>query len=296
MGDRPVLGFVGAGKVGTSLARLWYNAGYTVKAVYSRTPAKANELAVRVGALVTDSADAVVAQCDLTLLTVTDDAIEIAASSIRASDLTGKAVIHTSGAHDASALRGLAVRMAATGSLHPIFPFADVETAVQSLPGAVFALEAMDERLRSWLERMVAALGGQILVVPPGKKAAYHAALVFASNYMVTLYAIAEGLLHGLGADRATAARALNPLMAGTVANLREWGVPDALTGPLVRGDLSTVAAHMEALASIDAGVAVLYRDLAQHSLPMLKARQVHNIDLIEQILDWGDTHATDNT
>jgi len=296
MALRPVLGFVGAGKVGTSLARLWYEAGYVIKAVYSRTPAKADDLAVRIGATTAGSADEVVQSCDLTLLTVTDDAIEVVANSIQIINLDGRAIIHTSGAHDASPLGRLAARGAITGSLHPAFAFAGADTAVQLLHDVVFALEADDERLRSWLEGMVAALGGQVLVVPPGQKTAYHAALVFASNYTVTLYAIAEGLLRGLGADRATAARALNPLLAGTVANLRERGVPDALTGPLVRGDLSTVAAHIEALTSIDAQVAVLYRQLAQHSLPMLRARQVHNIDLIEQILDWGDTHATDNT
>src|SRR5690606_17251414 len=105
------------------------------------------------------------------------------------------------------------------------FPFADVESAVANLLGATFAVEAQDETLREWLNEIVAALNGRVLAIPPGKKAVYHAAMVFASNYTVTLYALAERLLLELGAERDTADAALDSLLGGTVANLRLRGI-----------------------------------------------------------------------
>jgi predicted short-subunit dehydrogenase-like oxidoreductase (DUF2520 family) len=292
MTGKPALGFIGAGKVGIPLARLGYANDYAVRAVYSRTGAHARELAGQVGATAEATVDAVIDAADLTLFTVPDDAIESAAGQVTRADLRGKAIIHTSGARDAAALAVLAARGAIVGSLHPIFPFADADTAATNLPGAVFALEAEDAVLRGWLVGLVEALRGHVLAVPPGQKALYHSALVFASNYTVTLYAIAERLLLGLGAEKGVANEALNGLLHGTAENVQQRGIPDALTGPLVRGDSGTIAAHLAALE--ETPFADLYRQLARQSYPMLEARQVDS-DPIERIIRQSENHAIDN-
>jgi predicted short-subunit dehydrogenase-like oxidoreductase (DUF2520 family) len=275
MNAEPILGFVGVGNVALTLARLWYAAGYRVAAVYSRTPEKRETLAAQVGAQGVESAAAVFAMADLTLLTVSDDAIERVAESIRLVDGIGKAVVHTSGAHDAALLRSLAGQGVMTGSLHPAYPFASPRFEAGTLRGVVFAVEAEDAHLRGWLAGMVRALDGVVLELSAADKAIYHSALVFVSNYAVTLYALAERLLLRTGAERDLAAQVLLPLLAGTVDNLRRQGVPLALTGPLVRGDLRTVKAHLTALEGLDGDVATLYRDLARAALPLLAARQI---------------------
>jgi predicted short-subunit dehydrogenase-like oxidoreductase (DUF2520 family) len=127
-------------------------------------------------------------------------------------------------------------------------------------------------------------------MIPPGGKATYHAALVFVSNYTVTLYALAENLLTGLGAEREAADQALNVLLGATVENLRLKGIPDALTGPLVRGDVGTLAAHLEALK--DAQLVDVYRQLARLSLPMLTARGIPT-GAVEHLLEQDKNHAT---
>lgn len=210
---------------------------------------------------------------DLALLTVPDDTIEATAAVL--AGFSGRAAIHTSGAHDATALNALAVRGVQVGSLHPAYPFADADSAVAGLSGAAFAVEAQDEPLLGWLLDMVAALDGHALRIAPGKKALYHAALVLASNYTVTLYAVAETLLTGLGADKATVDQALNALLAGTVENLRVQGVPDALTGPLVRLDAGTIAAHLRALGEVDVHLVEVYRQLGRLTYPLLRARGI---------------------
>jgi predicted short-subunit dehydrogenase-like oxidoreductase (DUF2520 family) len=284
MSGKPVLGIIGAGKVGQTLARLLYQASYTIGAIYNRTPATAVRLARLVNSTAVMTVQEVAGHADLILLTVPDDAIEWVAEQLTASHLAGKGVMHTSGVHDAKVLSGLAAHGAMIGSLHPAYPFADVEIALRGLAGATFALEAESNQLADWLTDMVHAMSGSVLRIPPGGKALYHAALVIASNYMVTLYAAAERLLLTLSEDRAAVDGALNALVGATANNLRGQGIPDALTGPLVRGDAGTIESHLTALARQDAQLAALYRELARLSLPILRARGIP-IDTIENLL-----------
>lgn len=145
---RPTIGIIGAGKVGSVLARLWYQAGYHIAAVYSRTPDHARLLARQVNALSVHSADEVVDRADLALLSVPDDVIERVAGSLKLAENAGKAVVHTSGALDVSVLSALAQQGVMTGSLHPAFPFSDIETAMTILPGATFAIEAAPPNIK----------------------------------------------------------------------------------------------------------------------------------------------------
>lgn len=266
-----------------------------VAAVFSRNEARRHGLAARVGAQAASTHAEAAALADLTILAVPDDVLDVVVANLAPVAWAGKGVVHTSGVYGAAVLTPLASRGAMIGGLHPAFPFADVEMAVERLPGATFAVEAEDAALRGWLHGLVAVLNGRVLDVPPGSKALYHAALVIASNYTVTLYAAAERLLLGLGADRAAADAALNALVGVTVENLRRQGVPDALTGPLVRGDIGTVAAHLRALHAADPALEAAYRMLARLTFPLVEARGVA-LDPIDHLLRQEDDNATDDT
>lgn len=271
--SRPSLGIIGAGNVGTALALLLSRAGYEVRAVFSRTESRAQRLVEAVGGQAVTSAAAVVEAADLILLTVPDDVVAAVALSLQDSEWSGKGAAHTAGALDAACLDVLAARGAMTGSFHPAFPFAGFETALAGLPRSVFAVEARTVELQRWLIGMADALSGRWLVIPEGQKALYHCALVIASNYLVTLYALAERMLQALGAERQVVSQALNALVQATVDNLREQGIPQALTGPLTRADVGTVRAHLNALAAYDRDVLMLYRLLAQVTVPLVAQR-----------------------
>jgi predicted short-subunit dehydrogenase-like oxidoreductase (DUF2520 family) len=289
----PRLGVIGAGRVGTALARLLSGHGWPVAAVYSRTPAHASTLAGQVGAQAVTSPGAVIAAADLTLLTVPDDQIADLAATLARDAQPGRAVVHTSGAHGAEALAAVAAQGMRAGSLHPAFPFAGGD--LPNLTGVCVAVEAEDGELRGLLLALVESLGAVSLVIPAGGKAQYHAALAIASNYAVTLYAEAERLLLALGLPRESAGRALDGLLKGTVDNLSRRGIPDALTGPLSRADEGTLRLHLTALDAADPDLAALYRHLARRTLPLVRARGVRT-DALETLLTEESAHAPDRS
>lgn len=280
---QPRIGVIGTGKVGSTLARLWNQAGYDIAAVYSRTPEKAEMLVRHLPSTqVVKSATIVVEKSDIVLLTVSDDALPQMASKLIDTDWHGKIAIHTSGVASLDVLQSLVNTGADVGSLHPIFPFADVETAIRDLPCSTFAIEASNDVVQQRLTELVESLKGYMLLIPSGKKALYHAALAIASNYTVTLYAIAESILVSLGAKQSTADNALNVLMEVTVKNIQQQGIPQALTGPLTRADVGTIQAHLNAID--DETLRAVYKGLAQLSYPMLQERGV-DVSQIEQVL-----------
>jgi predicted short-subunit dehydrogenase-like oxidoreductase (DUF2520 family) len=277
---RPTLGFIGLGKVGQSLARLLQQRGYSVVAVWNRHAEPAERLARDIHTEASVSPLEVVRAATITFLTVSDDALSGMAGLLSQVNLAGCAVVHTSGALDLTVLSALEASGAMIGSLHPIYPFADVESALKGLPGATFALEASHAALGDDLRQMVSDLDGQVIVIPPGGKPLYHAALVFASNYGVTLYALAEQVLRHLNAPPESIRPALEVLLAGMVANLQTHSPADALTGPLVRGDEQIVHAHLKALLDYNPAMYDLYRQLALLTLPLVEARGVETAPL----------------
>jgi predicted short-subunit dehydrogenase-like oxidoreductase (DUF2520 family) len=278
----PSLSIIGAGKVGSTLARLLYQADYTMAAILSRTFGNAQALAEIVHAHAVHTGQEAIEEADLIILAVPDDVLDIVVESLAELDWTNKAVVHTSGANSIEPLQVLARQGAMVGSFHPSFPFADVESAIAGLAGAGFAIEAEDEELRNWLLGMVAALRGKPILIPAGQKAVYHAALVIASNYTVTLYAIGQMLLRSIGASEDAISSALDVLLEATTHNILAHGLPNALTGPLARVDIGTIEAHLKGLQ--DENLRRLYIELARFTYPVLEQRGIPT-DLIEESL-----------
>jgi predicted short-subunit dehydrogenase-like oxidoreductase (DUF2520 family) len=215
------------------------------------------------------------------LLAVPDGSIaDVAAQIARLGRPGARCVaLHHSGARPAAVLAPLAQRGYATGSLHPLQTVADPLQGAERLRGAYFTYEG-DGEARAGATRIVAAAAGRMLEVHAEDKARYHAACVFASNYVVACVSVATRLLaESVDVSRAEAAQALQPLWRGALANLERPGLPRALTGPVARGDLETVKGHME---SLDRDGRELYGRLALEALELSR----------EQGLDLGTAAA----
>jgi predicted short-subunit dehydrogenase-like oxidoreductase (DUF2520 family) len=268
--SRPRLGFIGAGTTGSAFARCLAGAGYPVVAVASRTAASAERLAERPkGCRAVAEPQAVADVADLVFITTPDDAIASVAAQVQWR--SGSWVVHVSGAESLDVLEPAHRLGAAVGSIHPLQTFADSEQAVASMPGSIFALEG-EGPLLECLREMVLALRGHAVELRPCDKALYHAAAVLVSNYVVTLMDMATRLWQQFEADPDSAAEALLPLLQGTVDNLRRLGLPDALTGPIARGDLGTVRRHLVALEATAPDLLPAYRELGLRTIPVAEA------------------------
>lgn len=268
----PSLSIIGAGRLGRTLGRLTHGAGYTVVDVLCRDQAHAQQAVAFIGGgrAVTDLAQLAPAECYL--LAVPDAAIADTASQLAAAGIVpaGALVFHASGAGETSLLAPLLEKGVRIGSLHPAFSFAEPARAVTNFGGTLCALEG-EEGVCAELESLVVALGGQPFRLAPGGKAAYHAALSMASNYLVTLNALALQVAAGAGIDAAVASQLVGGLMRQTLDNVLALGPAAALTGPIVRGDAGTVARH---LAVIDDGLcAEVYRAMGKATLRLAGER-----------------------
>lgn len=260
------IGFIGAGRTANALAIGIAAAGLNVFAVGSRSFESALALATRIPDCwaVATSQD-VAESCDLVFITTQDASIREVAETTRWR--AGTAVVHCSGVETSAILTSAAKAGAQTGSLHPLQTFAGRDDAGK-LAGSIFAVEAEDD-LAAGLALLVEALGATPMRLRPEDKVLYHAAAVFASNYVVTLSKLASDLWLRFGVDRSFALQALAPLLRGAVDNIESRGLPDALTGPIARGDVETVAAHLTAVRDAAPDLNAVYRELALQTIPI---------------------------
>lgn len=227
------IAIVGAGRVGCAIGRALAAKGHRIVAASTLNPASASRVREALGDVpLTAPADAVLA-ADLVVIAVPDDALEDVVAQIASSLKPGAAVVHTCGLQGASVLAGAGVRVAA------IHPAQAIPSPSTDLAGVWFAITA-PPGMREWSEWFVEQIGGIPVHIPEEQRAVYHAALVMASNFAVTLAGDAQDLLPD--------PRILAPLLRQTVENVVAFGADEALTGPVVRGDARTIEAHLAAL------------------------------------------------
>lgn len=179
----------------------------------------------------------------------------------------GCVALHLSGALSTDVLAPLHGAGYAIGSMHPLMAVADPWLQGERLLGAAFALGGEPAAVAA-ARRMVFALGGLPLVIPPQLRPVYHAAAVIASNYLIAITGLAARLLEEAGVPPGDTLPALLPLLRGTLDNVEKLGVSAALTGPIPRGDTDTIRLH---LARLSGGDRVLYCGLGLELLRMAR-------------------------
>jgi predicted short-subunit dehydrogenase-like oxidoreductase (DUF2520 family) len=270
-GEPPLVGIIGAGAVGTALGAALHRAGWPVVAVASRDVGRRERFRSLVpGARGFVEAPAILDEVELIILAVPDDAVEALAGELRL--YGGQALVHTSGVLGAEVLEPARAAGTQIGAFHPLVAFADTERAIAALRGATIAVEG-DDQLAALLADMAEALGATAVRLAPGSKAAYHAAAVLAAGGFVALLdAIAE-LGSAAGLDEQGSLAVYGGLIEQTLGNARALGIRAALTGPMTRGDVGTLARHLEALARLAPDVLPLYRAAAEREIALAEGR-----------------------
>jgi predicted short-subunit dehydrogenase-like oxidoreductase (DUF2520 family) len=280
----PVLGFIGAGPVGTTFAVRLAEQGYPVAAVADISAASAQRLAERVpGCRVCAQNQAVVETADIVFITTADDFIAAVCSGLKWR--TGQTAVHCSGASTVQSLEAARQQGARVGSIHPCQSFSGIEQAIANLPGSTFGIEA-EEPARTTLSDMARALKGDIVFLSSEDKVLYHAAAAMACNYVTTLVKLATDLWQNFGKSSADGIKAYLPLLRGTLNNMETVGFPGCLTGPIARGDAATIRRHLGALKKCAPDLLSLYKELGRFTVPIAQGKGTLSSAKAEEIME----------
>lgn len=235
---------VGPGRAGMSVALAADAAGHDLVAVVGRSFDSAERGAAMVGAtpMVFNGE---MPEADLLIIATRDAAIEPVAKRLAKRQLPIWAAVHLSGLTSVDALAPLADRDLEVGSFHPLQTLPTPEAGAARLSGAFVAVTA-PEPLAVRLEELAESLGATPFRLADRDKALYHAAAAAAANFPLAALAMAADLFESAGVPWAAA----RPLVEAVVANAFDLGPRSALTGPVARGDVGTVAAQLRAVAS----------------------------------------------
>lgn len=176
----------------------------------------------------------------------------------------GVTVAHMAGAYSAEVLAPVRQWGAEVLSWHPVQTFTGRETP-ECLNGVTFGIDG-DPRAVEIGERIARMLGGIPCRIEPTMRAQYHLGAVFACNMVTALIGIAIDLMRESGMSEKRAVQAVTPLISSTVNNINLRGLPDSITGPVIRGDVETVRNHLDSLRSVPQ-VREVYRLLCQQLL-----------------------------
>jgi predicted short-subunit dehydrogenase-like oxidoreductase (DUF2520 family) len=274
------IGIVGAGRLATGLVQLLSRVDsrstevLEIVGIYNRTEANAHELTGK-GKLQLLSLPQLVDKSDLIFILTSDKAIgEIAARlangaiEARENNSRGekkglKTVVHCSGLLTSHVLAPLAAQGWQTVSLHPLQSVVGKIDAAQALRDCWYMVEG-DQGGVDLVTKLVNSFGANIMTIQPEQKILYHAAACVTSNFLTTLVKMAVDLMVEAGFDEKKGQEALWPLLQGTLANIKELGPAQALTGPIARGDWVTVEAHLAKMGKINSDYIDLYRALAK--------------------------------
>ncbi len=260
------LNIIGCGKVGKTLGRLWSERRtFVVQDILNRSLDSGQRAVsfIRSGRAVSNHAG--LRAADVYMIATADDQIAESCDALVRTGLVNpdSIVFHCSGALRADELASAIHAGAAVASIHPIRSFADPEQAVTQFPGTYCGTEG-DPRALDLLHEAFIAIGARPISIDAEFKSVYHAAAVFASNYLVTLLDVALQAYVRAGIPPKTALQLMEPLVRGTVDNVFQFGPTEALTGPIARGDIATAVRQYRAVNAWDERHGALYKQLGK--------------------------------
>jgi predicted short-subunit dehydrogenase-like oxidoreductase (DUF2520 family) len=238
---------IGAGTVGTAIGVLLQRAGHRIVGVTGRDESRGRASSYLPDAPFLDPEEAAAA-AELLVIGTPDDIIEQTVDALANAGVIGPgtSVTHLSGSLGLDVLEAAGEAGARILATHPLQTFPDVDSALERLPGCWIAITANEEEGSLLGERLAADLGGVPFRLADELRPLYHAAAVFASNYVVTASAVAETLFELAGVPEP--AKAMAPLQRASLEHVERFGPALALTGPAIRGDAGTIRRNLEAL------------------------------------------------
>lgn len=300
---KPTVALIGPGRLGQAIVARLRQQGYPVGAIVGRDLERTRAAARFIGAEFMATTD--IHRCcgaDIIFITTGDDQLADTAQQLHQLQLRQPVLlIHCSGLHTAELIQPRKIDRKEeidTLAMHPLQTFASPEQGVAALAGSYFSLQG-NERALATGQQLVSDLGGIPFTIAADSKVLYHAAACMASNFVTTLLGAVATTLERCDSAEKIPLEAVAPLVNSAVNNTLSMGAAQALTGPIVRGDVQTVAQHLEQLAHNDPRIARLYRCLAAQTTAL--ALQSQRLDgqtaaAMEEIINSSTCQHTGDT
>jgi predicted short-subunit dehydrogenase-like oxidoreductase (DUF2520 family) len=259
---------IGPGHVGRGLSRAFRASEVEVVGLHGKRP---SGVATSTGNIPADASRANVVMLCVRDPQIDETLAEVSAAAADGRIARGAVILHTSAIAEPTGLKALSDAGFPGGTFHPLIPFSDPDVAAGHLRKGWIGIDG-DNAAKNASRRLAGHLGARTLEIPAGKKAAYHAAAVISSNFPVVLASVAGRLLHDIGIPDASAYQAVESLMTGALANMRQTLPDDALTGPVVRADAETIDKHLRSLHGHESALKV-YRALSAAAVEIAQRR-----------------------
>ncbi len=243
------ISFIGSGNSASHLAQVFHQSGIKINQVYSRSLKNAKDLANKISASPIDQLDDLNNHSDLYIIAVNDDVIEDIANKLK---LIDKIVVHTSGAKTIGCLAKVSTNF---GSFYPLQTFNKNQPVdFKNIP---ILIDGNSDATVQALEKLGKGISANVQQANDSKRLSLHTAAVFANNFTNYLCSKAEELS---GKDF----KLLLPLIQETFSRLQTNSPNQVQTGPAKRGDIQTIATHIDYLKSNHPGLVDIYQYLTQ--------------------------------
>lgn len=263
------IGFIGAGRVGFSLGKYFFEKGLSISGYYSRTYRSAYEASKFTDSNCYEKLNDLIKNSDTIFITTPDDVIHDIWNEMCNLNIKDKIICHTSGSLSSEIFSNINNSGAFGYSIHPMFPFCDKFNDYKKLNTAYFSIEG-DTKYLDYLYSVLVSLGNKVLLMKPQNKKLYHLANVTVSNLVLSIINLGCEYLNKCGISNEDAINAFFPLIESNIKNLKENGVLRAITGPVERGDIGTIKKHIEVIPSEDKE---MYKCLSSNLLKLSKIK-----------------------
>lgn len=262
-------GFIGAGKVGFSLGKYLKENNIDISGYYSKSQHSSKEAAIFTNTRQYNNLEDLIKNSDAIFITTPDNQVADVWNEVKKLPIKEKLICHCSGSISSEVFSNINNHGAYGYSIHPMFAISDKYNSYKNLSQAFITIEGHEKHIE-YLKILFLHLGNDVAIINRENKILYHAASVTVSNLVLGLINDGINYLEKCGFTQEMAIKALYPLVENNLINIKEKGIVNSLTGPIERGDLSTVINHLNVIPEKDKE---LYRLLSKNILKIAKIK-----------------------
>lgn len=279
------IGFIGAGKVGTTFGKYLKNHGIEISGYYSKSFSSSKKASNYTNSKAFGDIKEFTDETQVIFITTSDDSIKEVGDFLVEEKLINKSniLIHMSGAHSTELFSKAKEIGIKAFSIHPLQAFANEDEALIQLKNTYFSIEG-DLEDRMIINYIFDRIKNPYFEIETDKKSIYHSSACVFSNYLVTLMDLGLELFSAAGIDKEVGFKSVEPLIVSTIENIKKLGPEKAITGPISRGDIKTIEGHIEKIKINSKDNLKAYRFLGLETLKLSKKYKLKDSKKINDI------------